>query len=541
MNTDKSKEQIFTASGIPLKGGYTSEDVAGLDPVRDLGAPGEPPFTRGAYPGMYRTMPWRIRQLTGHGTVEDQHERIKYALSLGQTAVTIIADQSTAALLDVDHPDILSRIDDVGLWGAPISSLRDYEVLLEGIPQDRIYAAVMGTPHLMPFTNGNYFALAENRGIPLNKLSGTCNEDMCTAYLACPYPNMPPPKHGLRLAADVIEFCTENIPHWTTASFSGYNIRETGITAYQEIAIVLANAIAFIDEVLGRGRLKIDDFAPGMGASHLSCDRDFFEEIAKLRAIRRMWFRLLRDRYQAQKPDSLKFKIHVQTSGVALTYQQPMNNLIRVAYQVMAAALGGVQSMNANHLDEAISAPSEVAALLAIRTQQIAQLETNITSVVDPLGGSYYIESLTNAVEEQAWNYLKTIEAQGGFLAALESGWLPGELTKAMVEQEKLVQSGEKKMIGVNCFEMEDEPFKVPAFRTNPTAGEGQLAKLKKLRQERDNRKVKASLDELRRSAEQGENIMRPAMNALKAYATAGEIGQVWREVFGTWNKPMWA
>ncbi|MDD5093939.1 MAG: methylmalonyl-CoA mutase family protein [Dehalococcoidia bacterium] len=540
MSKQKEEKQFVIASGIPVKAIYTSEDVAGIDPSRELGAPGEAPFTRGGYPGMYRTQPWRIRQITGHGTVEDQHERVKYALSLGQTAITVIADQSTASLLDVDHPSVLSRIDDVGLWGAPMSSLRDYEVLLEGIPQDKIYAAVMGTPHFMPFCNGGYFALAENRGIPLNKLSGTCNEDMCTAYLACPYPDMPPPQHGLRLAADLIEFCTENIPHWTTASFSGYNIRETGITAYQEIAIVLANAITFIDEVLSRGKFKIDDFAPGLGASHLSCDRDFFEEIAKFRAVRRMWYRLLTERYQAQKTDSLKFKIHVQTSGAALTYQQPMNNAVRVAYHVLAAALGGVQSMHADGFDEAISAPSELSALLAIRTQQIAQVETNITNVADPLGGSYYIESLTNAVEEQAWDYLKKIEQQGGFVEALNSGWLPRELAKGMLDQEKLAQSGEKKIVGVNCFEMEEEPFKVPAFKTNPSAGEEQLAKLKQIRKERDSRKVKTALDDLRKAAEDGSNIMRPSMTALKAYATAGEMGQVWREVFGTWNKPMW-
>lgn len=536
MEIDKTEKQITTASGIPLRKVYTQKDIADLDSKRDLGSPGAEPFTRGVYPEMYLSSLWRIRQLTGHGSVEDQHERIKYALELGQPAVSVLYDQSTACLYDVDHPEVVSRIDDVGLWGAPLSSLKDFEILFKDIPLDKIYAAVMGLPQSMPFSNGCYFALAENMGIPLSRLTGTCNEDMCTAYLAGTYPDIPAPRYGLRLAGDMIEFCVENIPRWTIASYSGYNIRECGINAYQEIAIVLANAAAFIDEVLSRKRLKVDDFANGLAATHLSGDRDFFEEIAKYRAIRRMWCRMLKERYHAQDPKSMKLRIHVQTAGSSLTYQQPMNNIVRVAYQVLAAALGDVQSMAAAGYDEAFCCPSEEAALLAIRTQQIAQYETGIANVVDPLAGSYYIENLTNEIEERAWDYFKKIEQEGGFITCLESGWLRRELMREFLQEEKKIQTGEKKVVGINCFQMDKEPYRISTFRTGSSVGEEQIARLQKLRRERDNQKVKVALDELKRAAQKGDNVMRPSIDAMKAYVTVGEIGQVWREVFGVWN-----
>ena len=540
MEKDKAKEQsFFTASGIPLKGIYTQEDIADLNPERDLGTAGTPPFTRGVYPGMYRTMPWRIRQLTAYGSVEDQRDRIRYALKHGDPAITMTGDFATSALYDLDDAAIASRKSDVGLVGAPILSLRDWEVILEGIPLDKVYIGALGPPQGQPIYFGCYFALAQNNGISLDRIAGTGFQDMCTCYLAAPFPEQIVPSKALRLIGDTIEYCVKNTPHVTTGSFSGYNIRECGISAYQEIAVMLACATTYIDEVLSRGRLKVDDFAYSIAGGHMSCDRDFFEEIAKFRVMRRMWARLLRDRYKAQDPKSMRFRIHVQTSGASLTLHQPMNNVVRVAYQVLAAALGGVQSMNSDCYDEAISVPSEEAALLAIRTQQVAQHEIGITSVADPLGGSYYIEKLTNDLEEKALDYLKQIEDRGGFLAALESGWLPMEFTKAMLEEEKKAKAGQKKIVGVNCFQMDVEPFKIKAFNTGSGVWEKEMARLEALRKERDSRKVAQALGELRRAAETGQNIMEPSIEAARSYVTLGEVGRLWREIFPIMKEPI--
>ncbi|MDD5094585.1 MAG: methylmalonyl-CoA mutase family protein [Dehalococcoidia bacterium] len=539
MEKKKTEKQFVTGSGLPVKGIYTQGDVADLNADRDFGVPGTFPFLRGGYPGMYRSQPWRIRQLTAYGSVEDQRDRVRYAISHGDLAITMTGDFATSSMYDLDDQPIAARTCDVGLVGAPILSLEDWEIILEGIPLDKAYIGALAPSQGQPFYFGCYFALAEKQGIPLNKIMGTGFQDMCTCYLASPFTDSIAPASALKLIGDTIEYCVENTPHVTTGSFSGYNIRECGITAYQEIAVMLACACTYIDEVLSRGKLKIDDFAYSIAGGHMSCDRDFFEEIAKFRIMRRCWAKLMKNRYGAQNPKSMMFRIHVQTSGASLTLHQPMNNVVRVAYQVLAAALGGVQSMNSDCYDEAVSVPSEEAALLAIRTQQIAQHELGIMNVADPLGGSYYLERLSNDLEEKVWDYLKKIDEQGGFLAALESGWLPREFTMGMLNEEKKAKTGEKKIVGVNCFTMDYEPFKIKAFDTGSGVWEKEMARLERLRQRRDKKAVEKALSDLRRAVETGQNVMPASIAAGRAYVTTGEIGRLWREIYPVIKEPI--
>jgi methylmalonyl-CoA mutase N-terminal domain/subunit len=540
METGKTEKEFKTASGIPLKPIYTPDDVEGSDYDRDLALPGNPPFTRGPYPNMYRDRLWRIRQLSGYGSVEDQHERTKLAMEAGGEGVTLLTDFSTYCMLDMDDPKVLARLPDVGQNGAPINSLRDWETLFDGIPLDKSYTAVLGTPQMSPWNVACWLAIADEQGVPYDKLAGTGQNCFNTAYVAAPHADEVKPSSALRLVGDIIEYSAAHLPHFSPVCYSGYNIRECGITAWEEVAASFANAIAIIDEVLNRGRLGIDDFVKGISTIHLSADRDFFEEIAKLRAARRMWCRLLQEKYGA-KAERLNLRMHVHTSGSALAYQEPLNNIARVSYQVLALALGGAQSQNASSYDEAWCAPSEEAALISIRTGQIHQFESGITSVADPLGGSYFVEWLTNEVERRTWDFLKRIEEQGGYIPALESGWLHREFLKSMVENERKFQTGEKKMVGVNFLRKDDGKEDITSFASfkgNPKAGEIALASLYKLRKERDNGRVKAGLDELRDVCRSKENIIPALKKAAETYCTIGEVGKVFREVFPVWNSP---
>jgi len=538
METRKAEKEFKTASGVPLKSVYTPDDAKDIDYDRDVGPPGNPPFTRGPYPNMYRDRLWRIRQLTGFGTPEDFHERTEFIREAGQSGLTTQADMSSACMFDVDHPLIASRKDEIGLYGAPLNTLRDWETILDGVDLENEYIAVLGSPYTTPFNLSCYLAVAEKRGIPPHKLAGSGQNCMLSVYISVPHPQQLAPRIGLKMIGDVVEFCAQNMPRFMPVSNSGYNIREIGITAHQELGALFANNIAIIDELLSRGRLGIDDFAYGLGTSHLWAGDDFFEEIAKFRAARRMWCRLLKERYHAQDAKSFRFRIHARTAAATLTYQQPFNNIVRVAYQVLVAALGGVQSLDTACYDEAISAPTKESALLAVRTQQICQYELNVTNMADPLGGSYCVESLTNEVEKRSWDYLRKIEEQGGFIAALESGWIHRDFMQTMFERQKKIQSGEKKVVGVNCFKMAEDPFKIPHFEGNPQAGEELIARLERFRKERDNPKLSNALDELRRVCETGENIVPAVLNAVKANATTGDIGKVYRQVFPTWVAP---
>ena len=533
-----SNEVYTTDSGIPLKKSYRPEDVAGLDYDRDLGDSGEAPFTRGPYPDMYRSRLWRIAQLMGSGTVSDTNVRNRLFHEMGGQWTVFEPDQiTTEHLWDPDHPEVIARKDDVGLSGSPILGLRDYEVMLEGIPLDKTYHH-MGSCWGC-FKNSCYYALAEKQGIPLTNLHGTGQGELFLPYLSTPYKDLPSPRCHLRSNCDLVEFNVQYVPHIVPISCAGHNARANGITAPEELAIVLAYNIDHIEYILSRGRLKIDDFAHALGGVNYSIGRDFFEEICKLRAARRMWYRLLKERYHAEAPRSFQLRIHGFAADRDYTREQPLINTVRSAYRTVAAALGGVQSLGVGPYDEALTSPTEQALLMAVRTHQIIQHESGVTNVVDPLAGSYYVEWLTNELEEKAWKYLEKIENAGGLVKSLETGWLHAESFRGSWEQEKKLKTGERKLVGHNCFQVEEDVFDVPPHRP-AKAWEQAMARLEQIRHERDNTRVQKALDDLRRVIAKPDEIQFPAMmEAVKAEATVGEIGQVYRDIWGVWNAPL--
>jgi methylmalonyl-CoA mutase N-terminal domain/subunit len=536
MNSKKVEKKFTTESGISLKKAYSPEDIAGLDYERDLGEPGEAPYTRGPYPDMYRSRPWRIAQLMGSGKVEDTRDRVTFSHNVGGDWVVFEPDQiTTVHMWDPDHPEVTARKDDVGLTGSPILGLPDYEVLLEPLALDKIYYHMGGTPWM----NSCVYVVAEKRGIPLTHLHGTGQGEMFLPYLSTPYKDIPPPSCHLRNNCDVVEFNVQYVPHVVPISCAGHNARANGITAYEELAIVLAWNIDHMEYILRRGRMKIDDFAHALGGVNYSIGRDFFEEVAKLRAARRMWYKLLKERYKAQDPRSFRLRIHGFSADRDYTRQQPLINIVRSTYRTVAAALGGCQSLGIGPYDEAITSPSEEALLMAIRTQQVIQHESGVANVADPLAGSYYVESLTNELEERAWKYLQKIEDAGGLVKTLETGWLHGEAIRGALEQERRLESGDKKLVGFNCFQTSEEVFEARPHRAS-RAWEEAMARLEKMRRERDNTRVKQALDELRRVVENRKENQFPAMmGAVRAHATVGEIGQVYRDIWGIWNAPL--
>ena len=536
MASHQVDRNFTTDSGIPLKHPYRPDDLAGFDYERDLGDPGEPPFTRGPYPEMYRARPWRISQLMGAGRPQDEGSLFKFSLGAGGDWVVFEADQLVNChWWDPDHPEVLARKDDVGLTGPPLLGLPDFEVVLEGIPLEDTYIHMGGHPWM----NACVFAVARKRGVPLAGLRGTGQGEMFIPYLSCPFKDIPPPRCHLRNNCDLVEFHLEHVPHVVPISCAGHNVRSNGIAAHQELAIVLAWSIDHIEELLRRGRLEIDDFAHALGGVNYSIGRDFFEEIAKLRAARRMWYRLLKDRYRAQDPEALRLRIHGFTADRDYTREQPLVNVVRSAYRTVAAALGGCQSLGVGPYDEALAVPSEESLLLAIRTQQVIQSESGVADVVDPLAGSYYVESLTNEVEEKTWEYLEKIENAGGFVATLESGWLHREVFAAGLEQERKLESGERKLVGFNCLQMDEDLLDVQPHRPE-RAWETAMAQLEAMRSERDDARWRKALDELRRVvADPNENQMPAMIEAVEALATVGEIGQVYRDTWGIWNAPV--
>jgi len=533
-------DRFQTDSGIPLKAVYGPQDIADLDHTRDLGLPGKEPYTRGAYPNMYRDRLWRIFQLTGYGLPEDEGKRIKFMLEHGETGFIMEPDMMTLyGMLDIDDPDVVSRKEEIGLYGATLLSLPEYERALDGIPIERLYCHPGGVgPQNSCFAHACYFSAAEKRDIPLRELRGTGEGDFFLCYLATPIKQPIPPEAGLRLNCDLIEFCAERMPYWMPISIPGTNARETGLNSYQQVAISFANAIAYIEEVLNRGKFKIDDFAHGIGGFGFCPHTDLFEEIALYRAARRVWYKIIKERYGSENPRSTQMRIHVNVGGSTSTYQQPLNNIVRGTIGMMASALAGVQSAGVTAFDEAICIPSEQAHIISLRTQQILQLESGVANVVDPLGGSYYVEWLTNETEKHIWEYLKKIEDQGGFIAVLKSGWIHLEAHRGAMEKERKVMAGEKKIVGVNCYQMEEEPYEVPVFRA-PEVYEIAKARNDKLKQERDNQAVQKSMNKFRRACESGENVMPPLMEAVKAGATSSEVGNIQREAFGTWKVPL--
>ncbi len=535
---EKCKErdiEFVTDSGIPVKTLYTPADIKNHDYLRDVGFPGEPPYARGIYLNMYRGRLWTMRLFSGFGTPEETNERWKLLYREGETGFSAAVDALTFNGVDPDDP---RGIAEVGTSGVPLYCIDSMYALTQGLPIDKISVALIVEPFTSCPICAMYFNMAKNKGIDLKTLMGTCQNDILTMTLGfVPFENVAP-HHLLKLACDLIEWTVamKNVPKWHPINFTTYNYREGGITAIQELGFGFANAIAHIDELLSRG-WKIDDFV-GRLAFHLSAHKDFFEEIAKYRAARRIWYKLMRDKYEAKDPSSYQFRFHIQTAGSSLTAQQPMVNIIRTAIQALEAVLGGCQSMHTNSYDEAMCLPSEEAVLLALRTQQVIAEETRVTNTIDPLAGSYYVEWLTDEIEERVWKYLDKIEAHGGIVGGLESGWLFSEMRDAFHRRQTNIEEGREKVIGVNIYVTEEEPH-TQVFRTNPRAAEIEIERIKKLRARRDNKKVQEFLDELRNVCDRGENVMPVIMEATKEGATLGEICDVYREVWGTWSPPM--
>ena len=536
-----SSDRWRTVSGLPLKAVYGPDDLP--EPVRAAAAtsPGRPPFLRGAYPEMYRTQPWRIFQLSGYGNPEDERERIKFLLAHGETGFLMEHDRNTADhLYNVDHPEVAARREDVGLSGAVIMGARDYATVLEGIPIESLYAHPGGAVvQHGPFALACYWTEARRRGISLRQLRGTGQSDFFLTYLGCITRQQVPASVGLRLNCDIIEFCTEHMPYWVPVSIAAYNGADTGLNAPQELGALFANAVAYLDGVAARGRLDVNDFARGIGGISMRVSLDLFEEIAKLRAARKMWHDLLTRRYGVTDERALRLRIHVVTAGSSMTYQQPLNNIVRGTLMGLAAVLGGVQSLGVSGYDEAISIPSEHAHQMSVRIQQILQHETNITAVADPLGGSFYLERLTADLEERGWAFFDEIEQQGGFIAALDSGWLHRKAAENQIAHERALGDGSRTTVGVNQFTEDCSPFEVGGFPPIEGVWEQSLQRLHNLRTSRDERAAAQALRALEQTCRGDANVMPAMLDAVAADVTLGEIGDIFRESFGDWQVPI--
>jgi methylmalonyl-CoA mutase N-terminal domain/subunit len=539
---DEAQEpERTTSSGIPVKPVYRAADIGSMEPSLRDSLPGSRPYLRGAYPGMYRTKPWRIFQLSGYGNPEDEGARIRFLLEHGETGFIMEHDRNIADhLYDVDHPEVVARHEDVGMVGAVIFSARDYRTVLDGIAIDKVYAHPGGgVVQHAPFTLACYWIEAKRRGIPLERLSGTSQADFFLTYLGCITKQQIPTQAGLRLNADTIEFCLEHLPHWVPVSIAGYNGADTGLNAWQELGAVMANAVEYIDAVVARGRHTAAEVAPGVAGVNFRTSMDFFEEIAKLRASRRLWSDLLARRYGVTDPRAARLRIHSLTAGSAMTYQQPLNNLVRGTVMALAAVLGGTQSLGVSGYDEAISIPSEHAHQMSIRTQQILQSEAGLLDVADPLGGSYFIESLTSEVEQRSWAFFEEIQAQGGFIASLDSGWLHARAEENQISQFDEIESGRRQVVGVNFAEGDAGSSQVEGFQGTSDAWEKGMARLASLRRERDSKRARESLAALRGVCQNSGNVLPAMMDAVAADVTVGEIGDLFREVFGDWKIPI--
>ncbi|MCS5695904.1 acyl-CoA mutase large subunit family protein [Desulfofundulus thermocisternus] len=516
-----------TDSGIEIKTLYTPEDIADLDYERDLGFPGSYPFTRGVQPNMYRGRLWTMRQYAGFGTAEETNARFRYLLEQGQTGLSVAFDLPTQIGYDSDHP--MAR-GEVGKVGVAIDSLEDMETLFEGIPLDKVSTSMtINSPAAILLAM--YIAVAEKQGVTPDKLNGTIQNDILKEYIARGT-YIFPPGPSMRLITDIFAYCSKNVPSWNTISISGYHIREAGSTAVQEVAFTLADGIAYVQAAIDAG-LNVDDFAPRL-SFFFNAHLNFFEEIAKFRAARRLWARIMKERFGAKNPRSWMLRFHTQTAGCSLTAQQPMVNIVRTAFEALSAVLGGTQSLHTNSYDEALALPSDESVLIALRTQQVIGYEIGVTDTVDPLGGSYYIESLTNEIEEKAMAYIKKIDELGGAPEAIE--FMQKEIKDSAYRYQMDIESGKKVVIGINKFQMEYEKPK-NLLKVDPAVAERQTAKLRALRARRDNQKVKKVLNDLKEAASTKENLMPLFIDAVKAYATLGEICDTLREVFGEYRQ----
>jgi methylmalonyl-CoA mutase N-terminal domain/subunit len=523
------KERFTTLSGIPLERVYTPDAVVDSETEASIGFPGEYPFTRGIYPTMYRGRLWTMRQYAGFGSAVESNQRYRYLLSKGQAGLSVAFDLPTQIGMDSDHPLALGE---VGKVGVAIDSLEDMETLFDGIPLEKVSTSmtINATAATLLCL---YVAVAKRQGASLQKLSGTVQNDVLKEYIARGtyiYPVRP----AMRIVTDIFSWCRDNLPKWNTISISGYHIREAGSTAVQEVAFTLADGIAYVQAALDAG-LGVDEFAPQL-SFFFNAHNDLLEEIAKYRAARRLWAKIMAERFAAKDPRSLMLRFHAQTAGSSLTAQQPENNIVRVAIQALAAVLGGCQSLHTNSLDEALALPTEDAALIALRTQQILANETGVTSTVDPVAGSYAIESLTNEIESLAATYLSKIDKMGGMLRAIEAGFVQGEIQKAAYEFQRAVEKKEQIVVGVNDFVAKD-PRAIPTLRIDADIERSQITRLNALRAKRDSARAKSALAELQRRAATSENLLPAILAAVEAYATVGEISDALRSVFGEYQE----
>ena len=517
-----------TDSGIEIKPLYTADDLAGIDPATHVGLPGEAPFTRGVYPSMYRGRLWTMRQYSGFGDAASTNERFKFLLDAGQTGLSCAFDLPTQMGYDSDH----ARAEgEVGKVGVAIDSLDDMRTLLDGIPLDKVTTSmtINSTAAILLLM---YEIVAEEQGVDPGVISGTIQNDLLKEYIARGT-YVYPPRPSMRIITDIFGYCAQHIPKWNTISISGYHIREAGSTAVQEIAFTLANAIAYVQAAIDAG-LDVDDFAPRL-SFFWNGHNDFFEEVAKFRASRRMWHRIMTERFGAKKPASAMLRFHTQTGGSTLTAQQPVNNVVRVALQALAAVMGGTQSLHTNGYDEALSLPTEEAARLALRTQQIIGYESGVVATPDPLAGSYLVESLTDEVEAKAWEYIARIDEMGGAVAAIEAHYQMDEIEQAAYEYTKSIDDDERVIVGLNKFTIDNEP-EPSVFPIDPTLEGRQQARLAAYKANRDAAQVQARLDDLRAAARGSDNVLYPMKEALRANATLGEVSDALRDVFGVYR-----
>jgi methylmalonyl-CoA mutase, N-terminal domain len=530
------QDRFSTWSGLEVPPVLTPADVP-LDYLRDLGLPGQYPFTRGVQPTMYRSRLWTMRMFAGFGTPEQTNERFKYLLAQGQTGLSTAFDFPTLMGYDSDSPRSLGE---VGMCGVAVDTLRDMEVLFADIPLDRVTTSMtINGPAIVLFAF--YVALADARGIPRDRIGGTVQNDCLKEFIA-QHAWLVPPRPAMRIVTDMIEFASRDVPRWNTVSISGYHIREAGATAAQELAFTLADGIAYVQAGVERG-LRVDDFAPRL-SFFFDVYNDFFEEIAKFRAARRLWAQIMKERFGAKNPESMKLRTHAQTAGVSLTAQQPQNNVVRVAIQALAAILGGTQSLHTNSLDETYALPTEDAVTIALRTQQILAEESGVANTIDPLGGSYYLEDLTLRLEREATQTIRRIDELGGMVSAIEKGYPQREIAASAYRFQRQLESGERVMVGVNKYESDGETD-IPLLRVDEEAQRTQIANLRKVKANRDSSRAAKALEAVRTVAaaratpgSADGNLMPPIIEAAKAYCTQQEICDVLRDVLGTYSDP---
>jgi len=527
--TPERLPRFTTVSDLEIKGLYTPEDIKDLDYSREVGFPGVFPFTRGVQPSMYRGRLWTMRMFSGLGGPEETNKRFHYLLNHGETGLSIAFHYPTLMGYDSDSPNARGEI---GKCGVAVDTLKDMEILFEGIPLDKVTTSMTINPPASILL-AMYIVMAEKQGVSKKEIGGTIQNDMLKEFIA-QKTFMLPPRPSLRIIVDTIEYCTKEVPRWNTISISGYHIREAGSTAVQELAFTLADGIAYVEAAMERG-LDVDDFAPRLSFffdSHI----DFFEEIAKYRAARRIWANVMKERFMAKKPRSWMLRFHTQTAGCSLTAQQPFNNVVRTAYEALAAVLGGTNSLHTNSLDETYAIPTEEAVTIALRTQQILAEETGVTNTIDPLAGSYFIEALTNEMEEKAWDYIRKIDEMGGMVKAIERGYPQMEIAEAAYRFQRQMDANEKVTVGVNKYVTDHPPITI--WRMRPEIEERQIKRLQEVKRTRNNPKVKESLGEIRKASLDGKNLMPHIINAVREYTTIQEICDVWREVFGRYTDP---